>query len=137
MVLILFSTNTKARLKLPAYTMFGIFHQVNPQWAVMANAVYTQWDVIKNITLTNLAGLNAQGMPATNLTATSATNYRNTWRLTGGVHYSPNDMWTFRAGFGWDQTPTKQPRPRFTCARCESFDRSNWCALPSVRDGWS
>jgi long-chain fatty acid transport protein len=100
------SGNVRATVKLPAWTSFGLYHRFNQQWAVMGNAIYTQWDSIKNIVLTNVAGLNAQSMAATNLTVSSAANFCNTWRLGFGANYSPNEVWTLRAGVGFDQTPT-------------------------------
>jgi long-chain fatty acid transport protein len=100
------SRSTNARVRLPAFYMLGASHCFNQHWQVLFNAVYTQWNVIKKLELNNVAGINAEGLPATNLSITSVTRFRNSLRLIGGLHYSPTDRWKFRFGFGHDTTPT-------------------------------
>lgn len=43
---------------------------------------------------------------------TSQYAYDNTWTITGGVDYYYNDNWTFRAGTGWDESPTHNDTTR-------------------------
>jgi len=34
-------------------------------------------------------------------------DWKDTWLYSGGLRYRPDDEWTFRAGAGLDQSPTK------------------------------
>lgn len=110
------TSRATTNIKLPAYTALSFFHKVNPSLSVMATAIYTQWDVFKNLTLNQVAGLvaaptifpNISTIEASgNLQVTIPQNYRNTWNLALGADYYPIDSVILRAGVGYDQTPVK------------------------------
>lgn len=92
------SNNLSGTIKLPPTTTLGIHHNVNSQWALMANVDYTQWNKVDTITLQNLAG----GLGSSQL----AFNFRNTFRYSVGTSYEINDKWLVRAGVGYDQSAT-------------------------------
>jgi len=100
------NNNLTADTTLPATTMLSYFHQFNPAWSAMATVAYTEWGVFNNLTLNNVAGATAT-LAYTPVTVTLSQNYRNTWRFATGVNYQPVKDWVFRAGVGYDQTPTQ------------------------------
>ncbi len=67
----------------------------------MASAFYTQWSVLKAITLKNTAA------PTTVTTITDNKNFRNTWNFALGANYRLNTRWLLMAGLGYDQSPTR------------------------------
>lgn len=101
------SPTLNADITLPATTTLSAYHELNQQWALLSSVTYTQWSVIDNITLNNVASVTSVGgklQPATT-TATLPENFRDTWRVALGTNYKMNDQWLFRAGVGYDQTP--------------------------------
>ncbi len=98
------STNASLALTLPAYTTLSLFHQLNPQWALKGTAVYTQWNVVRQVQILNFASI--QNMAASNkVTVTIPTSYRNTWNFAVGSEYAATDKFTFRSGVGFDESP--------------------------------
>ena len=98
------SDDASADITLPATTSLSIVHELNPCWTLLGNVTYTQWSVIKDITLNNIASLDATLKP-TQGSVTLPENFRDTWRVAIGTNYKLNDQWLFRAGIGYDQTP--------------------------------
>jgi long-chain fatty acid transport protein len=85
---------------LPASSILSAYHQFNCEWAGEATVAYTEWNVFKNLSLMNVQG------PVTTTTVTIPQNFRNTWRGALGATFKPFDQWLFKAGVGYDQTPT-------------------------------
>lgn len=104
-----FSDNFQATATLPPTTSLGIFHTLNCCWDVMANVSFTQWNVFKDLTLQNVAGLqvdDTQSIFSSNtLAVTIPERYRNSWNYSIGANYHPNDRWILRTGLGFDQSP--------------------------------
>lgn len=94
------NTNLTADTTLPATSILSAFHQFNNAWAGEATVMFTQWNVFNNLTLQNVQG------PVIPVTVNIPQNFRNTWRGAVGVNFKPMDQWLFRAGLGYDQTPT-------------------------------
>lgn len=101
------SSRSKINLTLPPYTALSVFHQLHPQFSIMASAIYTQWSTIKNLVLQNVAGIITEPdvMRSTNITVTIPQYYRNTWNFSVGGDYYATDKITLRSGLGFDQTP--------------------------------
>jgi len=92
--------NLLADTTLPATSILSAFHQFNCDWAGEATVAFTQWSVFNYLTLQNVqgtSGTTSVGLPQ---------NFRNTWRTAVGATFHPLEQWTFRAGLGYDQTPT-------------------------------
>lgn len=94
--------NLKLRVTMPAYTMLSFYHDFNKRWSVMATAAYTQWSVIQNLILQNVA------TPTGSQTVTIPQGFRNTWNFALGAHYRPNQKWTLMGGLGFDETPVNR-----------------------------
>lgn len=107
------SGNANARITLPASTTLSGFHEINAKWAVMGTVIYTQWNVFRNLVESNVAAvvpvidpLAGVGVaPATNVTVSVPTHYRNTWNFSMGADYHATEKFTFRGGVGYDQSP--------------------------------
>jgi long-chain fatty acid transport protein len=96
-----------ANLHLPATTTISIFHWINPRWAILASAYYTQWDVFKDLALNKVAGL-TNTIPAipTTLSVNLPQNFHNTWREAVALNFVYSPRLLLRGGLGYDQTPT-------------------------------
>jgi long-chain fatty acid transport protein len=107
----IYSGTANAHVTLPAYTTLSAFHKVNEKWAIMGTAMYTQWSVIQNLTLQNVAGAIFAPFPvpapSSTITIILPTHYRNTWNVSVGANYYATDKFTLRGGVGYDQTPVR------------------------------
>jgi long-chain fatty acid transport protein len=112
----IYSGAANAHVTLPGYATISGFHQLCDKWAVMGSLMYTQWSVIQNLTLQDLAAANAvqnppfflpTPVPSTTTSVVLPTHYRNTWNISVGANYYANDKITLRSGLGWDQSPAR------------------------------
>lgn len=106
----LISRRSKLNMTLPPYTALSVYHRLLPNLAIMASAIYTQWQTIQNLVLQDVAGVvvdeELNPVPSTNIVVTIPQHFRNTWNLSVGTDYYVTDKATLRAGIGIDQTPT-------------------------------
>lgn len=100
---VLTSDDLTGNTTLPATSLLSFVHQFNPAWTGEATVMYTQWNVFQNITLQNVQS----NVPGVTGTVTVPEHFRNTWRTAIGATYHPFKQWLFRAGLGYDQTPTE------------------------------
>ncbi|HEV2614431.1 MAG TPA: outer membrane protein transport protein [Gammaproteobacteria bacterium] len=94
------NNNLTVDTTLPATSILSVDHQFNCEWGGEATVMYTQWSVFNNLVLQNVqlpTGTTNVGIPQ---------NFRNTWRGALGATFKPFDQWLFRAGVGYDETPT-------------------------------
>ncbi|MEP6677831.1 MAG: outer membrane protein transport protein [Betaproteobacteria bacterium] len=101
----LLANNVNARLanggftsnvELPDIANVSIFTRINPKWDVMADAQWTHWSVVKDLTFVRTTGVVLQSTPE---------NFDDAWRVSVGANYHHNDQWMFRGGLAWDKTP--------------------------------
>jgi long-chain fatty acid transport protein len=92
----IYSGAANAHVTLPGYATISGFHQLCDKWAVMGSLMYTQWSVIQNLTLQDLAAANAvqnppfflpKPVPSTTTSVVLPTHYRNTWNVSVGANY--------------------------------------------------
>lgn len=105
------SNNLRASTTMPPWTNFSIYHDINPCWAIDGSVVYTQWNRFNDVlTLHNVQSVGLSpttGLPTPVLIDVSLPqHFRNTWRFALGAIYRPLPCLHFRAGVGYDQTPT-------------------------------
>lgn len=99
------SQHARTNITLPAYTALSMYHQLHPKLALMGSVIYTQWGILNNLILQDLAGL--QGFaPSTNVIVSIPEHFRNSWNVSFGADYYLTDNITLRGGVGYDQTPT-------------------------------
>lgn len=99
-----------AKVTLPPYTALSGYYKVKPDVAVMASAIYTQWNIFKTLKLTNIAGAAPISdfpfaEPSTTIVVLVPENYRNTWNFSVGADYYATSDITLRSGIGYDETP--------------------------------
>jgi long-chain fatty acid transport protein len=89
-----------AKIHFPhTFTLSGSM-QVNPCWTLYMDVIRTLWSSTKNITINyKVAGVHQQDK--------TPQHWRDTWFISGGFNYKASECWSFRAGFGYEKTPTK------------------------------
>jgi long-chain fatty acid transport protein len=87
-----------AQIELPAFVNASLFAKVSPKWDVMADVQFTQWSSIKELKFVRTTGAVLGSTPE---------NFKDSWRVSGGVNYYYNDQWKLRGGLAWDQTPVQ------------------------------
>lgn len=103
---------------LPESLSFAIHHQINNQWAIMADASWTRWERFKELAISS-------PNPRSNLNSVKEENWDNSMRYGIGLTYAHNDKWTFRGGIAYDETPISD---EFRTPRIPGEDRK-WVAL--------
>jgi long-chain fatty acid transport protein len=101
-----YSSHAYTNITLPAYTALSGYKQISNRVAIMASAIYTQWNIFKNLSVRGVSGV-AGLDESTNITVTVPEYYRNTWNLTVGADYFATDKIIVRGGAGYDQTPVQ------------------------------
>lgn len=109
----------KADITLPDTASLSLFHKLNGQWDLLADATWTGWSSFDKLEVRS--ALN----PA--IIATSVTeNWQDAWRFSVGANWHMNDQWTWRFGVAFDQTPV--PDAAHRTPRIPDEDRT-WLAL--------
>lgn len=93
------SDNVTSRITMPAWSALSFSRELSSKWTVLATAMYTEWSVLKTLTLRNLATSDPS-------TVAVPQNFKNTWNFALGAHYQLSSAWMLRAGTGYDMTPT-------------------------------
>lgn len=95
-----------AKLTTPALLTFGVYHDLNDKWSVMAEAQKTYWSSFDDLTIKG-------HLSETPLSITDE-KWKNVWFYSIGASYKLDEQWKLRFGFAFDQTPvntyTRTPR---------------------------
>jgi long-chain fatty acid transport protein len=94
----LYDTGITAEVKLPAITNVSVFTTLNTEWDVMADAQWTQWSTIQNLSFVRADGTVLQSTPE---------NFKNAWKLAVGANYRYTSEWMLRGGLAYDQSPVQ------------------------------
>jgi long-chain fatty acid transport protein len=100
-----FSGSIAADLTVPDMASFSVFHALNPQWELMADATWTGWDNLQQLVVTRTS-TSAGGAAGSTLT-TLPFRWKDTWRIGVGANYRVNDRLKIRMGVAFDETPTQ------------------------------
>lgn len=100
----LLSTNLNTKTSLPGNSVLTIDQFLNKQWGIIGTMRYTQWSVIKSLTLYNLAYIK-QNQKMILSAAAYTYNLKDTWTFQLGTHYTPNDQFTAKAALTYDDEP--------------------------------
>lgn len=90
------SGEAKVSITLPDNLSTGIYHQISPQWAVMASLQWTDWSLFNSLNVEPVNGQPALRLPM---------RFHNTWFAGVGTNYQPIDKLTLQGGFSYDQSP--------------------------------
>ncbi len=77
----------------------SLFQKLGDAWALLADAGWTDWSEFSNIPI--------QVGP---LGATQDRGWRDTWRVGGGLQFTPARNWTLQSGVSYDSSPVKSSR---------------------------
>jgi long-chain fatty acid transport protein len=83
-----------ANLNLPDSVVVGLSHRLSKEWQVHLGGEWTNWSRFRRIPVV----LQAFEVPFSSLNFV----YDDSWYFSGGVEYSPNDIWTLRAGAAYE-----------------------------------
>lgn len=86
--------------QMPDQLTFSGTHRYNSKVTLMGTAAYVRWSVIPSITMRNVV---STGGALINVTLPE--NFRNTFRVAGGVKYDYSQKVQLRMGLGYDQSP--------------------------------
>jgi long-chain fatty acid transport protein len=95
----LYDSDVTAKVKLPPIANLSYFHAIDSRWDVMADAQWTGWSTIKDLTFVRSDGRMLQSTPE---------NFKDTWKLAVGVNYRVDGQWLLRGGLALDQSPVDQ-----------------------------
>jgi len=99
-------TGATAVVETPEMLTFGVYHQLNDRWALMADVAWTRWNRIDEFRV-------KFDNPAQPDAVTEA-DWQDTVYVAAGVTFRPAEPWTLRAGFAYDESPvpdrTRTPR---------------------------
>ena len=106
----------------PETLSFGVHHEIDAQWAVMAEAQWTRWSRFHELRIDFDNPVQPDSI--------TEQQWRDTWFLGLGATFRPDETWTLRGGVAWDQDPTRDSRrtPRIPT------DNRWWI---SVGTGWN
>lgn len=96
-----------AKLTIPDTVNFSVVHDFNDCWALLANVIYTHWDLVDVINV-NYSGAIGNVLPTSELKLA----FKNSYRYALAVNYSPNECWKFRMGLSYDESPVDNSSTR-------------------------
>jgi len=101
-----------AKVKLPPIANLSYFGAVDSRWAVMADAQWTGWSTIQDLTFHRSDGSLLSGTPE---------NFKDVWKLAVGANFRYDASWMFRGGLAYDQSPVRR---EFRTPRLPDHDHS-------------
>lgn len=87
-----------AKVKYPGIFTLSTSYDLNNCWSAFADIIYTQWNVVKDISIQNYT-----------LSTTDVTplDWKNSWFFSVGASYKISDSWSVRGGYAYDMSPTR------------------------------
>ena len=90
------STTAKTSFILPDNVSIGLYHQIDRRWAVMADAQWTDWSLLHNITIAPRNGTPPVVIPE---------NWHNAVFVAIGASYRATEKLLLQAGIFYDESP--------------------------------
>jgi len=87
--------NSSLEIVFPQMVVVNFYHEFNDQFAILATADWEDWSEFEDIPLSISSGGGA-AIPR---------NWKDTYKLAGGIHYRPSKPWLLRTGFAYDSSP--------------------------------
>ena len=109
------NTAIGSQVKMPAIVNLSFFTRLSSRLDLMADAQWTQWSTIKDLTFVRADGSVLQSTPE---------NFDDAWKVALGVNYRVDDRWMLRGGLARDRSPV---RTTWRTARLPDADRT-WLA---------
>lgn len=109
--------DAEGQVTLPESVSLALHHQINNQWAVMADASWTRWSQFEELRIeSDVQRLNSE----------KPQDWENAMRYGLGLEYQHNEKWAWRAGVAYDETPV--PSAQRKTPRIPDTDRK-WVAF--------
>jgi long-chain fatty acid transport protein len=89
------NVHSKLKIEFPQVVSLHFYHEFNDQFALLASADWEDWSEFKDIPLSTSTGVNG-AIPR---------NWKDTYKLAGGIHYRPSKPWLVMTGFAYDSSP--------------------------------
>lgn len=109
---VLFDSGVTAKVKLPPIANLSYFGAIDGRWDLMADAQWTGWSTIKDLTFVRADG---------NTLGSTPENFKDAWKFAVGANYRYNDQWMIRGGVAYDQSPVQR---EFRTPRLPDNDRT-------------
>ena len=85
-------------LKVPQTIMVSLYHTLNPQWSLMGNVGWQNWQEFGKVEIS---------VADTLANVTGDRNYQDTWHVAIGADWQVAHEWLVSAGFAYDSSPVK------------------------------
>ncbi len=93
----------KGKITLPANASVSVYHQLTPEWALMADILWTEWSTFDKLVI-DFAG----SLPD----SVTNENWNDNWRYSLGATYRPSSQLALRMGAAYDTTPVPDAQHR-------------------------
>lgn len=113
----LVDTSVKALVNLPETLSVSVFHNLNDQWALLADITRTRWSRFKELRV---------DYDSVQADTVIPENWKDVNRYSVGATYAPGSAWVYRAGIAYDESPV--PSAEFRTPRIPDNDRK-WLAI--------
>ncbi len=121
-------------ISLPASAQVSLYHRFSPEFAMMADAMWTDWSVFKELKIDFDLGIGGPGLPIKS--TTTPENWRDNMRYSVGAAFNPTPQLTLRGGVALDTSPIpdnyRTPRipgnDRYWVAFGAGYASGNWAA---------
>ena len=89
------NVNSTATIEFPQMVAAHFYHELNDQFAILAQADWEDWSSFEDVPLSTSTG-GGGAIPR---------NWKDTYKLGAGIHYRPTSPWLLMTGFAWDSNP--------------------------------
>lgn len=110
-------TDVTADVTLPDSLSIGFNHEIDSKWSVNGDVTWTNWSLLDELRIE---------FDSVATDSVTTTNWKDSNRYSLGVSYRPDNLWTWRAGIAFDETPV--PNAEARTPRIPDQDRT-WVSL--------
>lgn len=105
--------NLKLDMTVPQMVMVSVYHELNEQWAVMADVGWQDWSEFGKVDV---------GVDSANPSSfTTDLQYDDTWHGAVGAQYKPSEKWQFTGGFAYDTSAVSDQNRTVTLPMGEAY----------------
>ncbi len=110
------NSDASAKITTPDVAALGVYHRIDPQWAVMGDVSWTNWSLFKELRVRR-----ADVLPD----SVTKENWRDSWFFALGTTYTPHPGLDLSVGVAYDVSPVSDA---YRTARVPDSDRT-WLSL--------
>ena len=92
--------SASAEAKFPDMALLSVVQNYGDKWQLLGDVQWTHWSTVDTVNVVN----SSNGLTADRLVFA----FEDAWRIAFGVNYFHDDVWTFRGGLAWDQSPVDE-----------------------------